>query len=128
MPLARGQVKHALPTLGENTATVVVQHIVMPPGGTTGWHYHPGPLLVVVSQGTLTHTLASDLSTETATAGQAFVEAAGLEHGHVGDNLGTEDLIMYAVYFLPAPDSPLAIDMDLPRPGPAGEPDTAPHP
>ena len=37
---------------------VVVQEITMGPLGTTGWHSHPGPVVVVVKQGTLTYVRA----------------------------------------------------------------------
>ncbi|WOP07028.1 cupin domain-containing protein [Streptomyces cyaneofuscatus] len=113
-PLARGQVKAALPALGKDAEIVQVRRIVVPPGGTTGWHYHPGPLLTVVNQGVLTYTLARDLSTETVEAGQSFVEAAGSDHAHIGSNLGNEDLIMYTVYFLPSASSPLAFRVPAP--------------
>ncbi|MET8579224.1 cupin domain-containing protein [Streptomyces sp. NPDC005012] len=100
--------KDTLPALGRHAQLVQVRRITLSPGSTTGWHYHHGPLLVVVSQGVLTHTFARDLSTETVQAGQAFVEAPGPEHGHIGNNLGTTPLVMYAVYFLPSPTSPLS--------------------
>jgi quercetin dioxygenase-like cupin family protein len=114
-PLARGLVKDSLPELGGDARLVQVRRILLPPGGTTGWHYHHGPLLIVVREGTLTHTFAQDLGTETVRAGQAFVEAPGREHAHIGNNLGTTPLVMYAVYFLPSPSCPLS--EPVPAPG-----------
>ncbi|MEU6158065.1 cupin domain-containing protein [Streptomyces sp. NPDC047130] len=121
--MARGLVSDTLPALGRHAQLVQVRRITLPAGGTTGWHYHHGPLLIVVSQGVLTHTLARDLSTETVRAGQAFVEAPGPEQGHIGNNLGTTPLVMYAIYFLPSLASPLS--EAIPAPGP--QPDSTPH-
>ncbi|GLY47573.1 hypothetical protein [Lentzea sp. NBRC 102530] len=33
----------------------VLREITIAPGGSTGWHYHPGPVKGVVTKGVLTH-------------------------------------------------------------------------
>jgi hypothetical protein len=33
---------------------VAVQHVTIAPGGTTGWHSHPGPAIVIVKAGSFT--------------------------------------------------------------------------
>src|SRR5574341_499088 len=38
----------------------VIQQITFSPGGQTGWHSHPGPALVLVTQGELTLYSADD--------------------------------------------------------------------
>jgi quercetin dioxygenase-like cupin family protein len=91
---------------------VVVRHIVIEPGGTTGWHYHPGELIAVVHKGTLTRTL-EDCSVQTDSPSQSFVEAAGARHAHVGRNLGAEPVELYFTYVIPA-DAPLSIDATEP--------------
>jgi len=48
-------------------------HLTFPPGATTGWHVHPGPVLVIVKDGTVTK-YSSDCVATRYTAGQAFVE------------------------------------------------------
>jgi quercetin dioxygenase-like cupin family protein len=48
-------------------------HLTFAPGGTTGWHVHPGPVLVIVKAGTVTK-YSSDCSANRYIAGQAFVE------------------------------------------------------
>ena len=45
------QVLHVL-----NAQDTVVQQIVFGPGGHTGWHSHPGPVVVLVAQGELTRS------------------------------------------------------------------------
>jgi len=54
-----------------------------------------------VKSGTLTRTL-HDCSTETTTAGGAFVEPAGRDQVHVGRNLGTEPVVLLVTYVLSA--------------------------
>jgi len=55
------------------------------PDGDTGWHTHPGPLLVVVESGMLTH-YDRRCDVQTYSAGQAFEEPAGSQHVHMGTN------------------------------------------
>ncbi|MGC5346050.1 cupin domain-containing protein [Streptomyces sp. DT24] len=80
---------------------VTFREITIQPGGSTGWHTHRGQLIVVVKSGTLTRTLA-DCSVEVATAGTSFIEPAGARNRHIGQNLGTEPVVLWATYLLPA--------------------------
>ena len=87
---------------------VVVQEITIGPGGTTGWHSHPGPVVVVVKQGTLTYIRAvGGECVDTAySAGTAFVDP-GQGHAHTAFNLGGDNLVLIATYFdVPAGGSP----------------------
>jgi quercetin dioxygenase-like cupin family protein len=79
---------------------VVVQEITIAPGGTTGWHSHPGPVVVVVKAGTLTYVRAAggECSSTPYSAGSAFVDP-GQGHAHTAFNLGAENLVLYATYF-----------------------------
>jgi oxalate decarboxylase/phosphoglucose isomerase-like protein (cupin superfamily) len=84
------------PSAGE----VVVQEITIAPGGTTGWHSHPGPVVVVVKAGTLTYVRPAGgecIATPYA-AGTAFVDS-GQGHAHTAFNLGAENLVLIATYF-----------------------------
>ena len=87
---------------------VVVQEVTIGPGGTTGWHSHPGPVVVVVKQGTLTYTRADGgVCTSTPySAGTAFVDP-GQGHAHTAFNFGTNNLVLIATYFdVPVGGSP----------------------
>lgn len=84
----------ALP--GQVTATL--RRIVIAPGGSTGWHHHPGHVTGVVTSGTLTRELA-DCSRETSPAGSPVSEDPG--GAHVGRNLGTEPVVLQVLYLLP---------------------------
>lgn len=65
---------------------IVRQHDYVP-GGTTGWHVHPGPVFITVTKGSLTFFEYDDPCTpHEVTAGQTFVDDG---HGHMVRNAGT---------------------------------------
>ncbi|MFC9330481.1 cupin domain-containing protein [Kitasatospora sp. NPDC057015] len=78
----------------------VVQTITLAPGASTGWHYHPGRVDVVVLSGTLTRTL-HDGRTEVSEAGDRLVELPGPVHVHVGRNHGEQPVVLVATYDIP---------------------------
>lgn len=92
-----------------NAGEVVVQEITIAPNGTTGWHSHPGPVVVVVKAGALTFVdQEMGVCTEkTYAAGTAFVDQ-GQGHVHSAFNRSsTENLVLVATYFdVPAGGSP----------------------
>lgn len=63
-----------------------VAHLTFAPGGTTGWHVHPGPVLVIVKAGSVTKYSADDCTAQTYTAGQAFVENGPSDENMVRNN------------------------------------------
>jgi hypothetical protein len=88
------------------------QQIVIGPGGTTGWHSHPGPVLVTVKTGELTLVYADDKTCEgrTYTAGQSFVDR-GNETVHTALNRTPVNLELWATYLVPgAPGTPFRLD------------------
>jgi quercetin dioxygenase-like cupin family protein len=89
-----------------NAQQTVVQQIIIGPGGHTGWHSHPGPVVVVVTAGTLTFYSADDpaCTPRTYGAGSAFVDS-GQGHVHIARNESTiENLELWATYFdVPSP-------------------------
>lgn len=99
--LGKGTSNDTIEVRNEGRTDIVVRHIVIEPGGSTGWHYHPGELIAVVHKGTLTRIL-EDCSVQDSSAGQSFVEAAGDSHPHSGRNLGTEPVELYVTYVIPA--------------------------
>ncbi|MGW4649583.1 cupin domain-containing protein [Kitasatospora sp. NPDC004289] len=117
-PLARGSHRGPLPFRPGGDTDVVVGEVVIAPGGTTGWHYHPGPVLAVVRSGTLTRVLA-DGTVETTGPGGVVFEPAGPEHPHVGNNHGTEPVVLMVTYLTPA-GRPLSVDTPAPARGGAG--------
>ena len=82
-----------------NTGDVVVQQVLIAPGGTTGWHTHPGPALVLVKSGEFTLYDADDVECEGTTyaAGKVVVDR-GYGNVHFGRNEGSQPLELYVVY------------------------------
>jgi quercetin dioxygenase-like cupin family protein len=100
---------------------VATQQIVLGPGGHTGWHSHPGPVLVTVKSGALRVIYASDC-TGVGTlyeAGDTFVDR-GDETVHIARNESPAGNVeFWATYLVPgAPGTPLRIDEA--DPGPTG--------
>ena len=93
---------------------VVTQTITLAPGGSSGWHSHPGPVFVSVKSGTLTFYEANDprCTPHVFPAGTGFVERGG--DVHIARNEGSENLTVNATYIVPqfAPQR-----VDQPNPG-----------
>ena len=77
---------------------MLVTAITVDPGGTFGWHSHPGPVLVAVSKGTLTVYDATKhgCRRSTVTAGDAFVEDG--HHVHLARNEGAVPVELNATF------------------------------
>ena len=72
------------------------------PGGTFGWHSHPGPSLVIVKAGTATFYDADDptCAPHVVPAGSGFVDNG--QDTHVVRNDGRVDLVTEVVSLVPA--------------------------
>ena len=72
------------------------------PGGTTGWHSHPGPSLIEVVAGTVTNYEGDDprCRPHVYTAGMGFVDAGGKDV-HMLVNEGSVPAETIAVQLLP---------------------------
>jgi quercetin dioxygenase-like cupin family protein len=96
---------------------VAFQRIAIAPGGTLGWHSHPGPTVVTVRAGTLSFYHAEDCTQEIEYAtGQSFSNMP--DEIHLARNEGTAEVVLFAVYFVPVRTPPLALRIDQPSPGP----------
>ena len=90
-----------------------VARLTFAPGGTTGWHVHSGPVLVIVTTGALTRYSAEDCTAQTYTAGQAFVE-----NGPTDANMVRNDGSVPAetiVTLITPPGAPVRDDAPPPR-------------
>ena len=76
---------------------------VWQPGGSTGWHSHPGHTLIIVTAGTVTHYDGDDPSCKphVYTAGMTFVDRGG-PHVHIVRNEGDIEAQVVAVRLIPA--------------------------
>ena len=95
----------------------VVQNTVVP-GGTFGWHSHPGPRLVIVKSGTATEYEGNDptCTPHVYQAPSTFVDA-GEASGHLVRNESTTDnLVVIVVRLIPEALVPTQ-RIDKPNPG-----------
>ena len=84
------------------------------PGGTFGWHSHPGPSIVVVKSGALTLYRGDDptCTPQVIEAGSGFVDDGG--DVHVVRNEGNVDAVVYVTSIVP---KGAARRIDEPSPG-----------
>ena len=115
IPLARGT------NLSEGTiplhsgTDVAMAQITVDPGGSSGWHSHPGGAIIVVKTGTLNvyRSVGNQCQTETYNAGQAFIERPG-ELDNVL-NMSSNPYVLYVTFpHVPQGVSPRT---DEPNPG-----------
>lgn len=87
------------------------------PGGTFGWHSHPGPSIVVVKTGALTLYRGDDptCTGQTIGAGSGFVDDGG--DIHVVRNEGAVETVVYVTSLVPRD---AARRIDEPSPGNCG--------
>ena len=98
--------------LHTNGATdVAVQTITSPPGGSSGWHSHPGVVLVAVQSGTVT-LYDADCHTTQYGPGQAFVEVG--DNAVLVRNNTTSNAVLYVTLIVPKSASSLRIDKPQP--------------
>lgn len=110
--LARGLASEKVKTRGNDPYDVVVQEIVIAPGGHTGWHTHPGNALAVIKSGTLTIYDSTDRSCtpKTYNAGDTYIDP-GYGHVHIGRNEGSVPLEILVTYVdVAAGGGPVRID------------------
>jgi quercetin dioxygenase-like cupin family protein len=96
---------------------IVIQQVVLAPGGQSGWHSHPGPVVVLVKSGELTlyDGESSQCIARTYVAGQALIDR-GQGHVHLAGNLSTtSNTELWFTYFDVPPGATPRID--VPNPG-----------
>src|SRR5918993_6066706 len=82
----------------QRSADIASAKVVLEPGGSTGWHHHPGVTLVSVASGTVTEY---DKKCEKSVhkAGEGFVE--GNDAVHIVRNNGNVNAVLYATFLVP---------------------------
>src|SRR6266540_1778156 len=68
---------------------VYVTQVTFQAGGQTGWHSHPGPSLITVTEGTLT-VYHDDCTFETYSAGESFTDLGCGDVHNVRNETGAE--------------------------------------
>jgi quercetin dioxygenase-like cupin family protein len=99
----------------EGRTSLAVSEIHVAPGGSFGWHSHPGPSLVIVKSGTSTFYRGDDptCTGETHPAGTAYVDPGGVVHTARNES-ATEELVIFATRLIPDGVAPRK---DEPNPG-----------
>jgi quercetin dioxygenase-like cupin family protein len=89
---------------------VVMAQITVDPGGSSGWHSHPGGAIIVVKQGapTVYRAIGGQCLRRTYGAGDAFIERPG----EVDDvlNEGTAPYVLYVTFPRVPPGGSARID------------------
>jgi quercetin dioxygenase-like cupin family protein len=99
----------AIKTRRRHQTDVAVATVTYPPGASSGWHHHPGLVVIAVQSGTVTFYDAKCRS-HAYPAGRAFIEASNKPG--LARNAGTENAVAQATFILPTttPPSPLRIE------------------
>ena len=87
----------------KDPTVVRVQKLEFAPGGYTGFHHHPGIVIVSVTSGSLNLIDGSDCSAETKATGTVFVETSDHAHNAIAPTGAT----VYVTYITPASDPPV---------------------
>jgi quercetin dioxygenase-like cupin family protein len=92
------------------------QQAMIPPGGSSGWHTHPGATFVAVAQGegTIYRVVGSDCTAEKIGVGTGFAQMP--TERHVVRNEGSVPFVVYTLYVLPPGTANTGIRVDQPQP------------
>ena len=94
---------------------VVVRSFAYAAGSFTGWHKHPGPVLIQVVEGTVTFFEANDPCTPiVVSAGQGYLDDG--VHGHIGRNLSGAPAKDITIYLAPPGTQVPQLRIDMPEP------------
>ncbi|MGE5716983.1 MAG: cupin domain-containing protein [Acidobacteriota bacterium] len=87
----------------KGSSDLYVQSNVWQPGGSTGWHSHPGHSLIIVTAGTVTAYEGNDPSCKPSVyaQGMGFVDPGG-DHVHILRNEGAIEARTITVQLIPA--------------------------
>jgi quercetin dioxygenase-like cupin family protein len=113
--IGSGRIPHPVGIRQAAGQSTVIAEFTVEPGGTTGWHSHPGKTVVVVAEGefTLYRDKDGECRTRTYGPGDGFVEKR--TSVHMGVNEGsTPDVLGVAFFRVPADGT---TRIDRPDPG-----------
>jgi quercetin dioxygenase-like cupin family protein len=98
-------------------ADVAVATVTIDPGGSSGWHHHPGLVVVVVQSGTVTF-YDENCRADVHQAGETFIESSdspGLAKNNETTTAAVEATFIVPSSTPPAPPTPLRIDDPQPK-------------
>lgn len=113
--IGSGRIDHAVGISQAAGQSTVIAEFTVAPGGTTGWHSHPGKTVVVVAEGEFTLYRDKDGTCQTRTygPGDGFLEKR--TSVHMGVNEGSDPVVLGVAFFRVPADGTTRIDK--PDPG-----------
>lgn len=103
MLVGSGTIEDGATIRNARPVTFSVRTLVLPPGGRTGWHQHPGTEMSIVKAGAITLFRGPDCEAAEYAAGDAVLVPSNTPH--LARNDGAEDAELVVTYLL-APDTP----------------------
>lgn len=97
--LVHAVIPHGVELESEGDSEVTLYSVTLAPGETSGWHCHPGPVVVTIESGELTY-YDVDGESWTVASGQGFVEK-GRGHVHMVRNEGPVSCAFYMLNISP---------------------------
>src|SRR5215204_1110830 len=95
------------------SADIAIAKVVIEPGGSTGWHHHPGVTLVSIASGTVTE-YDNKCEKTVHKAGEGFVESN--DAVHVVRNNRNVNAVLYATLIVPTNTTDEGLRIDEPKP------------
>ncbi len=95
------------------SADFAMLQVTFAPGGSSGWHHHPGVVLVSVVSGSV-REYSTDCTYVDHAAGEAFVE--GSDDSLIVRNVGSGDAVVDATFIVPTRTPPTGLRIDDPQP------------
>ena len=98
-PVAAGTIAQDFRIAQQDGLGVAIARFTIAPGGTTGWHTHPGKTVVAIQAGELTlyRSVRGTCVTRTYGPGEGFVEIPSVVH--MARNEGDVPLVLGATFF-----------------------------
>ena len=109
-------VQRAITCNPTNPCDTAFQQATVQPGGSSGWHTHPGATFVAVAQGegTIYRVVGSDCPATKIGVGTGFAQMP--TELHMVRNEGTVPFVVYTLYVLPRGTPNTGIRIDQPQP------------
>ena len=109
-------VQRAITCNPTNPCDTAFQQATVQPGGSSGWHTHPGATFVAVAQGegTIYRVVGSDCPGTKIGVGTGFAQMP--TEVHMVRNEGSVPFTVYTLYVLPPGTANTAIRIDQPQP------------
>jgi quercetin dioxygenase-like cupin family protein len=94
------------------SADLAIVRVVLEPGGSTGWHHHPGVGLAAVKSGAVTF-YEKDCEKSVYEAGEGFLES---HEPMLVRNHGDRKAVFYVAFIIPTSTPPDGLRIDDPQP------------